>query len=35
MSMEYCKKCDKMIDLDEDEHFEHFNNNLEEKQNEI
>ena len=23
--MEYCHECDKMIDLDVDEHFEHFN----------
>ena len=24
MSLEYCEKCDLMIDLDNDEHFEHF-----------
>ena len=24
MSLEYCDKCDKMIDLDHDEHWEHF-----------
>lgn len=24
MSLEYCEECDKMIDLDVDEHFEHF-----------
>ena len=29
MSMEYCHECDKMIDLDVDEHFEHFGDDLE------
>ena len=24
MSLEYCEKCDRMIDLDYDEHWEHF-----------
>jgi len=24
MSMQYCDECDKMIDLDYDEHWEHF-----------
>ena len=24
MSMEYCRECDRMIDLDNDEHYEHF-----------
>ena len=24
MSLVYCRECDKMIDLDVDEHFEHF-----------
>ena len=28
MSMEYCHECDKMIDLDYDEHFEHFDTEL-------
>ena len=24
MSLEYCQECNKMIDLDNDEHLEHF-----------
>ena len=32
MSLEYCDKCDKMIDLDHDEHWEHFKDKWEEAQ---
>jgi len=27
MSLEYCEECDKMIDLDYTEHYEHFKDN--------
>ena len=30
MSLEYCDKCDLMIDLDNDEHWEHFKDKWEE-----
>ena len=28
MSMEYCHECDKMIDLDYTEHWEHFSEEM-------
>lgn len=30
MSMVYCEECDYMIDLDQDEHYEHFKEMYEE-----